>query len=188
MGKRTNFARHQNDYYPTHDPRPVQALLPHLSPNSRFVEPFAGDGALRDRLSAAGHECVWASDINPQTSGVVCASIEVLSDLPAADYIITNSPWPSPRQRGEPAISFIYQCVAIAPSWMIFAADMMHNVYFADIAHLCRKIVSVGRVSWMNNGKGGYENAAWYLFDDQPKCGIRFHARPVSVKKKRGAK
>lgn len=188
MGKRSNFVRHENDFYPTHDQRPVLTLLPHLPRKTRFIEPFAGDGALRDGLVAGGHECVWASDINPQAAGIVKAGIGDLVGLPEADLVITNSPWPGLRQQGAPAISYIRQCVALAPSWMIFAADMAHNAYFSEIAHLCRKIVSVGRVSWMNNGKGGYENAAWYLFDDQPKRGIRFYPRPQNLKQQRGAR
>lgn len=52
---------------------------------------------------------------------------------------------------------------AIAPTWLLLSADFAHNKYFSQMT--CAAIVSVGRVSWMENGIGGKDNCAWYLFD-----------------------
>ena len=76
MAKRSDFARRKNDYYRTWDPRAVAALLPHLLPGTRFVEPCAGDGVLADQLEAAGHECMFASDIEPKREDV--ANVDAL--------------------------------------------------------------------------------------------------------------
>ena len=62
MGKRSDFDRAPRDFYPT--PREaVLPLLPHLGQRTLFSEPCAGDGALVDHLQAAGHLCIFESDI-----------------------------------------------------------------------------------------------------------------------------
>ncbi len=63
MAKRSDgdFERIPNDLYRTWDPRAVRALLPHLAPRTRFVEPCAGAGDLIDQLvnanSGLHHVC-----------------------------------------------------------------------------------------------------------------------------------
>lgn len=52
MGKRSDFERKPRDLYET-PPEAVQPLLPHLCPQTRFIEPCAGAGALVDALQAA---------------------------------------------------------------------------------------------------------------------------------------
>lgn len=177
MGKRTDFERNARDFYPTLDPLPVKTLRPFLKRGDTFIEPFAGDGALRDGLVAAGLTCIWASDIAPLADGIHECRAEDLRDAKGAKYVISNTPWPLPRAKGAPALGYVRHCASLAPSWLIYSADFMHNVYFQQIRHLCRKIVTVGRVSWMSNGQGGFENAAWYLFDEAPKRGIQFYPK-----------
>lgn len=57
MGKRSDFERHERDYYRT-PPSAVAPLLAHLPIMTHFIEPCAGDGALIDALEAVGHKCV----------------------------------------------------------------------------------------------------------------------------------
>jgi hypothetical protein len=81
------------------------------------------------------------------------------------DLWITNPPWPEPGQRGDPAVSIILHLMAIAPVWVILPWDFATNAYFARLYATCTDIVPVGRVSWMGNGQGGKDNAAWFRFD-----------------------
>ena len=43
MGKRSEFERHKNNFYPTPESA-VLPLLPHLPPECEFEEPCAGNG------------------------------------------------------------------------------------------------------------------------------------------------
>lgn len=65
MGKRSNFVRNERDFYPT----PLEAVIPlidQLYPETRFIEPCAGNGALADHLEQYGHIKIGAWDIEPQ--------------------------------------------------------------------------------------------------------------------------
>jgi len=53
-------------------------------------------------------------------------------------------------------------------------ADFAHCGYFRGVARRCVRIVSVGRVSWEENGVKGKENCAWYLFDATHDGAIEF--------------
>lgn len=160
MGKRTSYARNPRDYYPT----PYEAvlpLLPHIFPDCNFIEPCAGDGRLIDHLQKHGHRCVGAYDIEPQRHDIEKADALFFGGIryPECDLIITNPPW-----EREVLHKVIRAFTAHAPTWLLFDADWMHTVQAAPFQDICRKIVSVGRVSWMGNGSAGMENACWYLF------------------------
>ena len=44
----------------------------------------------------------------------------------------------------------------------------------------CSKIVSVGRVKWIEGSKGvGKDNCAWYLFDAMKRGPTEFYGRTV---------
>ena len=74
--------------------------------------------------------------------------------------IITNPPW-----ERDPLHAMIKKFSAHAPTWLLFDADWMHTGQAAPFAGLCKKIVSVGRVQWIEGSKSsGMENACWYLF------------------------
>ncbi len=152
MGKRSSFKRRPQDAYDT-PPEAVAPLLPHLPPGTFYAEPCAGKLQLVEALGDAGHKCTYAHDIAQgrdalKTSGFYC------------DYIITNPPWT--RQILHPMIDHFRK---LCPTWLLFDADWMHTKQAIPFLPYCRKIVSVGRVSWMQNGTGGMENCAWYLFD-----------------------
>lgn len=172
MGKRSDFERIENDFYPT----PFEAvvpLFPFLKPGLRFIEPCAGDGRLIKHLETVGLKCVYACDIAPQAQGIEQRDVLFFdSALPPCDLIITNPPWDRPALH-----AMIERFTAQADTWLLFDADWMHTVQAAPYKALCRKIVSVGRVKWIEgSANGGMENAAWYLFSSQPGP-TEFHFR-----------
>jgi hypothetical protein len=157
VGKRSNFKRRPQDKYYT-PYKAVEPLLPILKYNSTFYEPCAGDGRLIDHLESGGHKCIGASDINPHRKDIWCENA-LEADYSGADYIITNPPWT--RQILHPMIDHFREQ---APTWLLFDADWMHTKQASRQLEFCQMIVSVGRVSWMENGTSGKDNCAWYLF------------------------
>jgi hypothetical protein len=163
MGKRSDFARVERDFYPT--PREaVSPLLPHLPYGAMFLEPCAGDGALVRHLEANGMSCQWAGDIEPKAPDI--ERYDALGpfnvpDFPSADFIITNPPWD--RKILHPMIGVFSKT---KPTWLLFDADWIHTKQAAPFMPLLRKIVSVGRVKWIPDSKmTGKDNCAWHLFD-----------------------
>jgi hypothetical protein len=90
---------------------------------------------------------------------------------------ITNPPWPAIGKQGDPTIAMAIHLSNIAPTWFLLNADVIHNRYFSKVTDRCSKIVSVGRVSWMDNKIKGKENCAWMLFDKNYSGPIRFYPR-----------
>jgi len=170
MGKRSKFERKERDFYPT----PLEAVLPllaHLPPNSVFAEPCAGDGALVNHLEGFGHECRFASDIEPAGANITqCDAMHVYKPLFVGrdiDYIITNPPWD--RKILHPMIDHFRH---LAPTWLLFDSDWMFTKQASGLTgqptnylNYCHAIVSVGRVKWFGN-QSGKDNCAWYLFKD----------------------
>ena len=65
-----------------------------------------------------------------------------------------------------------------ADTWLLFDADWMHTIQAAPFWTLCKKIVSVGRVQWIEDSKtSGMDNAAWYLFSKNGPPGTQFYFR-----------
>ena len=167
MGKRSNFKRMKGDFYVT-PPEAVLPLLPHLHAKTHFAEPCAGDGALVDALEGYSHKCVYAADINPQREDIVeqdifnwTRRIDADADADAdAELYITNPPWTRKLLH-----QIIINLSAQKPTWLLFDSDWAHTKQAIPYKYHCRKIVSVGRVSWMGNGVNGKDNASWYLFD-----------------------
>jgi hypothetical protein len=158
MGKRSDFARVPRDFYPTPEAA-VRPLLAHLAPGTRFVEPCAGDGALVDSLTAAGHVCVMESDIEPQRSMLQADALTLR--YVSLDCIITNPPWD--RKVLHPLIVHLSDQ---APTWLLFDADWVHTRQAVPFLARLRRIVSVGRVRWIPDSKmTGKDNCAWHLFD-----------------------
>ena len=173
MTKRTDgkFVRRESDYYST-PASAVLPLMPHLDPNQKFCEPFAGHGSLAFALIDNGMTLGNWSDLEPkpQSRFSPIPKLDVMDvreeHVANSQIIITNSIWPMPRAGGEPTISVIHHLVALRPSWFLLSSDFAHNVYWEKVGGFCEKIVRVGRVSWMFNGKAGFDNAAWYLFNN----------------------
>lgn len=160
MGKRSDYERRENDFYPT----PFEAvipLFPHLPNNINFIEPCAGDGRLIKHIESAGHKCVYACDIFPRASGIHERDVLFFdSALPPCDMIITNPPWDRPVLH-----AMIERFTNHADTWLLFDADWMHTIQASPYKSICRKIISIGRVQWIEGSKSsGMENASWYMF------------------------
>lgn len=172
IGKRSQFLRQARDLYKT--PRePILLLSPFLRDVESYAEPFVGDGAIVRTLSELGHELAYASDIQPEGEATRYAEVRdaltlTKADLRGASHVISNPPWPMPRRRGEPTVSFIRHLCRLAPTWLLLPADFAHNAYAADLIMLqCDMIVSVGRVKWIaDSDQSGKENTAWFRFRD----------------------
>ena len=171
MGKRSDFARIERDFYPTPE-EAVTPLLRHLSPGTRFVEPCAGDGALIDHLTTAGHVCARAWDIEPRRSDI--EEHDALTLLVGnVDCFITNPPWD--RKVLHPLIVHLSD---MAPTWLLFDADWAHTKQAAPFANRLRRIVSVGRLKWIADSPfTGKDNCAWHLFDKPSSAPCEFYAR-----------
>jgi hypothetical protein len=177
MGKRSDkFERNPRGFYPT-PVSAVQPLLRHLPDGVQFDEPCAGNGALVRHLEAAGHSLTFASDIHPMADGIAKKDALNLGQC-NGDMFITNPPWPEQNRRGEPVLSILKHLSSIAPTWLLLPSDFAYNVYSGQVAGLCQKIVSVGRVKWISDSKhSGKDNSAWYLFDGTHEGSTVFHWR-----------
>jgi hypothetical protein len=174
MGKRSDFARRERDFYPT-PVAAVEPLIPHLPERFTYIEPCFGDGALVRALSSfegvahGGRFCPmleYASDIElPPTRHGLRAYVKDALAIEEAeadvDFFITNPPWSRPILH-----RLILHLSEIRPTWLLFDADWMHTKQAAPYLEYCRKIVSVGRVKWIpDSPHTGKDNACWYLFD-----------------------
>jgi hypothetical protein len=163
LGKRSDFARRERDFYPT-PAAAVAPLLKHLPPRTTFCEPCAGDGALVHHLEDAGHHCLAAYDIQawPLWRIIHKDALELdRHDLNHADYIITNPPWERKLLH-----KLIEHFAHLAPTWLLFDADWAFTKQSRPFLPYLRKIVSVGRVKWIEGSKHtGKDNCAWYHFD-----------------------
>lgn len=177
MAKRSDFPRRDKDFYPT----PLAAarpLFPWLPSQFNFSEPCAGAGDMCNWLEAhTGGRCVHARDLDPEHPSIEAGNALDIKDGCGADLFITNPPWP--HSLGQPTIGIALHLSDLLPTWLLLSADFKHNLYFtkSGLAQRCQKIVSVGRVSWMENGTGGKDNAAWYLFDRSHDGDTVFHGR-----------
>ena len=165
MGKRSNFKRRPQDKYRTFDRRGAATLAPHLPWGCRFWEPCAGAADLVRNLQAYGPECVVATDILPECEGVFRLDALTVTkqdvDATRVTHIITNPVWS--RRILHRMITHFSQ---IRPTWLLFDADWVHTRQ--AIPHLpgLQKIVSVGRLCWIEGtGVSGKDNCAWHLFD-----------------------
>jgi len=162
MGKRSDFKRRKNDTYDT----PYSAflpLVPHLVPGRSFIDPCAGKNLLIEHLEKHNMTCLAAYDIEPR--GDYIFKLDALElkkiNLIGADYIITNPAWT--RQLLHPMIDTFRK---LATTWLLFDSDWKETKQSAPYMPYCSKVVSVGRVSWMNNGISGKDNCSWYQFID----------------------
>lgn len=160
MGKRSTFERRERDFYATPESA-VLPLLPWLPRDVKFAEPCAGDGALIDTLERHGAQCVQAHDIEPQTHRATRLDALEMICAPSVQQIITNPPW-----RRDLLHPMIYAWAVQRPTWLLFDADWMHTRQASELMLICHRVVSVGRVKWIEGSKHtGKDNCAWYLFD-----------------------
>ena len=181
MGKRSDFVRKDRDFYAT----PYEAVVPLLEhlPKKQFgfAEPCAGDGTLIKHIeNSTNGWCSWASDIEPQTE-IAQSSIILtrhfreitITDLHEADYIITNPPWD--RKILHDMIDYFTAC---RPTWLLFDADWMHTKQSSIFQKMLKKVVSIGRIKWIEGSKNtGKDNCCWYYFDENNKDQTKFYGR-----------
>lgn len=174
MGKRSDFERIPRDFYPT--PRAaVLPLLPYLGPNTRFAEPCAGDGRLIDVLVEHGHRCAWACDIAPRRDDIH-ENDAATCGLGMAKVFITNPPW----NRAD-LHEIIVNLSDKAPTWLLFDADWIHTRQAIPFLPRLRKIVSVGRVKWIEDSPHtGKDNCAWHLFGKPTSESTAFYGRAAA--------
>ena len=178
MGKRSSFKRRALDTYDTPEAA-VAPLLTHLPCWCRFWEPCAGQLDLVTHLERHGFECVVASDIEPRDERVfrldALAANRSDVDSTGATHIITNPAWS--RFILHP---MILHFSAMRPTWLLFDADWVHTRQAAPYLPHLRKIVSVGRVRWIEGSKNtGKDNCAWHLFDQGYAGPAEFIGRSV---------
>ena len=90
-----------------------------------------------------------------------------------ADCFITNPPWN--RKILHPLIEHLSN---IAPTWLLFDADWMHTKQSIPYLTRLKKVVSIGRVKWIEDSKmTGKDNSCWYLFDSQETNKVLFYGR-----------
>jgi len=172
MGKRSDFARNERDFYPTPETA-VLPLLAHLKPGTRYIEPCAGDGALIDILDKYNHHCLRAYDIEPLSPLVGMGDATVGKWYGGIDCYITNPPWD--RKVLHPIIRNL---AAHRPCWLLFDADWMHTKQATESLPWLVKVVSVGRVKWIPDSKmTGKDNCCWYLFDANNTEPAQFYGR-----------
>jgi hypothetical protein len=164
MGKRSDFERKPRDWYPTPEAG-VLPLLPHLAPNTSFIEPCAGDGALIGWLEKHGHKCVDAIDIEPLADGIEQANaLECEWDARDGLIVLTNPPW-----RRDILHTMIEHFRKQMPTWLLLDADWAHTRQAAPYMRYCSKIVSIGRLKWIPDSKmSGKDNCAWLAFEAEP--------------------
>lgn len=176
MGRRSDFKRVERDFYPTPEAA-VVPLLPHLGHGTMFVEPCAGDGRLTRHLEKHGMSCVRMFDIEPQREDV--ERLDALSDEAwtamldsSADCIITNPPWD--RKLLHPMMETFRRAT---PTWLLHDANWLFTKQAAPYLPYIAKIVTVGRVKWIEGTKmTGKDDAVWTLHVDRPGVTV-FHGR-----------
>ena len=168
------FEKRPRDFYAT----PAKAALPlelFLPPTFTFAEPCAGDGALVGHLEGFGGSCLLPLDIEPQADWITRGDANNLNDeaVEYCDFIITNPPftWNVLKPLME-------KWIDLRPTILLLPADFMHNVRFGPFLTYCEKIVSIGRVKWIEGSKGGgVENYAWMFFNQHNNKPTEFYGR-----------
>lgn len=172
MGKRSTFERIPRDFYPTPE-KAFLPVIPHLDPNLQFVEPCAGDGRLIEHMEKHGFHVSDAYDIDPEFGYAVADATNTNFGDMTGKAFLTNPPWD--RKLLHPMIENL---ASQAPCWLLFDADWAHTLQSAEYMKMCVKVVSVGRVKWIEDSKmTGKDNCAWYLFDENHVGPTQFYGR-----------
>jgi len=193
MGKRSDYERAPRDYYPT-PLAAVNPLVPHL-PAVPFVfsEPCAGDGRLITHIeSLTNGECTSAYDIEPLSTELFGKRQVRIQQMDARDLtkqnihnftdktlIITNPPWGRQKKHDYILHTLIETFANIAPTWLLFDADWIHTIQSKEyVDKYLTKIVSIGRVKWIENSAGtGKDNCCWYEFRADKNGPTQFYGR-----------
>jgi len=173
MTKRASgkFKRRERDAYDTPETA-VYPLFPHL-PKTNFSvwEPCAGSGSLAQALMQHPRcKFIRGTDIKPRNQYITREDAFDLW-LCEADVIVTNPPWDRPTLH-----RMIEHFRKLAPTWLLIDANWMHTKQASSHLEYCHRIVSIGRISWMENRQSGFDDSCWYLFD-KDKTKTTFYGR-----------
>lgn len=167
MGRYSNYdVKRPRDFWPTVDPDAVRPLSPFIK-GDKYVEPCAGAG---DLINLIGDHatCVKAYDLEPQSDKVIKKDALTLEkkDLYEATVLITNPPFS--WDLVQPLLEHL---PTLKPTWMLLPASVMHNKRMGVYMKRCARVVSIGRLYWINKdapnpneGKKGKEDYCWYRF------------------------
>lgn len=167
MGLRSDFPKIDKANYPSIDPKMIPPLATHLREMGvglgrrlRYVEPTAGGGHFIMLVGQLA-ECVAAYDIEPRVYGVQqCDVMDVR--IGDADLFMGNPPW-NPRKLLHDIIVHLSDQ---APTVLLFDARWAYTKQAKPFLSRCRKIVTVGRLSWIiENPMPGKDDCAFYFFD-----------------------
>jgi hypothetical protein len=166
----------ERDFYPT-PWEAVPALLPHLKDYQTYAEICAGNGALVDWLDLSHMTCNFASDLKPQRSDVKEFDAFTLrrNHLVDCEVIITNPPWS--RKFLHRFIEFLMDEIK-KPTFLLFDSDWMHTKQSIPYVHYLKKIISVGRLKWIEGSPHtGKDNCCWHLLDHSNQNRPKFFGR-----------
>ncbi len=133
-------------------------LVPYLDPKEQISEPCAGANMLAARLEAHGFKISEAYDTEPRDLAIETADV---ADRWPQHLVVTNPPYGKKSRLRVLNALLAAECRA----WLLIPSDWLTGQWFAPFAPHVTKIIPVGRVSWMGNGRGGYDNSAWVNFD-----------------------
>ncbi len=184
MGKRSEFERKPQDFYPTPRvavERALDFLIADMNLHGGYIEPCVGDGALRNHIAdlSGVHTCWYTMDIEKRFVGVndVADASDVAAMIYAkrfSDLIITNPPW---RWEVLSKLLDTWRTVGFT-AWLLLSADWAHNKRAAPYMKRCSDIVPVGRLKWLPDSKHySKDNNAWYRFAPDTVNVTQFHAR-----------
>ena len=90
--------------------------------------------------------------------------------------IITNPPWSRPVLH-----QLIDHLRQLCPTWLLFDANWAHTQQAAAHLRFCSRIVSVGRVKWIEGtAMTGKDDAAWFRFEAF-ECQTMFVGKPPKI-------
>lgn len=193
MGKRSDFEKKPNDYYPT----PLSAVIPlkpFLAEKFTFIEPCAGDYRLVDHIKkiCPESECKAAYDIDPQDKRVIQRSALSLTeaDCKGVDCFITNPPWSRDKKSGYILHRLIEHLSNLRPTFLLFDSDWMQTAQASPYMDRLAYMVAVGRVKWIEDSKHtGKDNCQWHCFikdarkEELTRSGPVFFGRGVDPEK-----
>ena len=144
-----------------------------------IVERFGKEGSAPVKVNEFfnkenGGICTDAHDIEPMHEWVRYGDA-LSKSYTKCDYIITNPPWN--RKILHPMIEHF---VSQKPTWLLFDSDWMHTKQSIPYLKYLSKIVSIGRVKWIEGSSSvGKDNCCWYFFESDigKKNTIEFFGR-----------
>lgn len=173
----TEKPRRDRDWYGTPE-KAVKSLIAHLPEYGNFCEPCAGDGRLSKHIQSLSHDALFPKlqyDIEPQADGIIkkdALSI-VAEDLFEIDLLITNPPfeWSTLQQ-------ILELFPTLKPTWLLLPFGYACNKRMAPHMDICKKVVPIGRVKWIEDSKqSSTDDFAWFLFDASYQGHARLYPR-----------